>query len=194
VKPIRVVLVRDGYLYSAARNGSELAPPVLEALSGELARSFGVPCHVDSEALDCGFALNEYRGQYHSSAILKALVERSANWSGRTLGITTLDLFVPILTFVFGEAQLEGDCAVVSIHRLREEFYGLPARAGLLFERVVKESVHELGHTFGLRHCFDWRCVMASSYGVERIDVKSAEFCGRCHKTVSGRPSGVRVA
>jgi archaemetzincin len=53
-------------------------------------------------------------------------------------------------------------------------------------ERLVKEAVHELGHTFGLRHCDDWRCVMTSSHGVERLDVKSAEFCFLCGRVVAG--------
>jgi archaemetzincin len=93
---------------------------------------------------------------------------------------------VPVLTFVFGEAQLDGNCAVVSMARLKEEFYGLPPREDLLHDRLVKEAAHELGHTFGLRHCGDWRCVMASSHAVERLDIKGAEFCKSCWKAVSG--------
>jgi archaemetzincin len=73
----------------------------------------------------------------------------------------------------------------VSTARLGEEFYGLPAREELLRERLLKEAGHELGHTFGLRHCPDWNCVMASSHAVERLDVKSAEFCTRCRKPLS---------
>jgi len=68
--------------------------------------------------------------------------------------------------------------------RLHEDFYGMPARHDLLRERLVKEASHELGHTFGLRHCADWRCVMASSHAVERLDVKDAAFCEACRKPV----------
>jgi archaemetzincin len=107
-----------------------------------------------------------------------------ADPNARVLGVTACDLFVPVLTFVFGEAQLDGNCAVVSTARLHEDFYGMPARTDLLRERLVKEAAHELGHTFGLRHCADWRCVMASSHAVERLDVKTAEFCGACRKPV----------
>jgi archaemetzincin len=99
----------------------------------------------------------------------------------------TLGFYAPssdLLTFVFGEAQLDGNCAVVSTARLKEEFYGLPRREELFLERLIKEAAHELGHTFGLRHCMDWRCVMASSHAVERLDVKGAEFCKACRKTV----------
>jgi archaemetzincin len=96
------------------------------------------------------------------------------------LGVTDLDLYIPVLTFVFGEAQLAGGRAVVSTLRLRQEFYGLPADPELLGERLLKEALHELGHTYGLRHCPDYTCVMSSSNGVERIDLKSAEFCPTC--------------
>ncbi len=118
-----------------------------------------------------------------------ASTTRRRSWSGsrgrscgetRLLGVSELDLFVPVLTFVFGEAQLQGPCALISLHRLREEFYGLPARPDLLLERAIKEAVHELGHTFGLRHCPNWSCVMASTHAVERLDLKSAEFCASC--------------
>ena len=130
-----------------------------------------------------GFALDAGRGQYHSTAILQRL-ERVSDPDARVLGVAACDLYVPVLTFVFGEAQLDGNCAVVSTARLREEFYGLPGREEVLRKRLLKEAVHELGHTFGLRHCADWRCVMTSSHAVERLDVKEAEFCGRCRKSV----------
>jgi len=90
---------------------------------------------------------------------------------------------VPVLTFVFGEAQLEGNCAVVSLARLGEEWYGLPPQEEVMRERLLKEAVGALGHTFGLRHRTDWRCVMASSYGVERVDVRR-RFLRECGKTV----------
>jgi archaemetzincin len=156
-----------------------------------LAHIFETPCQVQPQALDITFAFDPKRGQYHSTSILQHL---AANVSGsRILGVAPCDLYVPILTFVFGEAQVEGDCAVVSTARLREEFYGLPPREDLLHERLMKEAAHELGHTFGLRHCDNWRCVMASSYAVERIDVKGAEFCQDCRGSISARttPSSI---
>ena len=101
----------------------------------------------------------------------------------RELGVTVGDLYVPLLTFVFGEAQVDGSCATVSTARLRKEFYGLPADEALLRERLLKESLHELGHTFGLRHCADWRCVMASSYGRRGSTSRSGQF-GRAGRKV----------
>jgi archaemetzincin len=160
-------------------------PPLaqLEELAAALARVFRVPCRIGQAAMDVRFARDERRGQYHSTAILDQL-ERNADTGARVLGVTPCDLYVPVLTFVFGEARLDGNCAVVSTARLGEEFYGLPPSAALLRQRLIKEAVHELGHTFGLRHCPDWRCVMTSSHAVERLDVKTAEFCARCHQAI----------
>ena len=163
--------------------GSEVAADVLGELAIQLASIFKMVCQVRPERLNVAFARDRMRNQYYSTGILQAMqpfVEPGA----RLLAVTSVDLYVPVLTFVFGEAQLTGGCAVVSLHRLREEFYGLPAREELMRERLVKEAVHELGHTFGLRHCDDWRCVMTSSHSVEWLDVKSAELCASCRKII----------
>lgn len=168
-------------------NGSGPPAPgldVLEHLAATLARVFRAPCQIRPEPFDLSFALDGSRSQYHSTAILQRL-DRDSQPGVRVLGVTSCDLYVPVLTFVFGEAQLDGSCAVVSTARLGEEFYGLPPRPELLRERLVKEAAHELGHTFGLRHCSDWRCVMASSHAVERLDIKTAEFCATCRKPLS---------
>ena len=166
-------------------NGECRAPglDVLENLAASLARAFRTPCQIRPETFDISFALDERRHQYYSTSILQKL-ERASDPDARVLGVTSSDLFVPVLTFVFGEAQLDGNCAVVSGARLRDEFYGLPASEPLFRERLRKEAAHELGHTFGLRHCQDWRCVMASSHAVERLDVKSAEFCESCRRPI----------
>lgn len=166
----------------------EVSLEFLDELAAALARVFHVSCHVHREGLDVSFAFDPVRNQYYSTAILQRMygflctVQESEQV--RLLGVTALDLYVPVLTFVFGEAQLGGRCALVSLHRLREEFYGLPPSNDRLHERLIKEAVHELGHTFGLRHCADWRCVMASTHSVERLDVKSAEFCPVCRQPV----------
>jgi archaemetzincin len=78
---------------------------------------------------------------------------------------------------------------VVSVHRLRQEFYGLPADSGVLRERLVREAVHELGHTFALRHCDDWQCAMASSSSVEAIDLKGPALCPMCRAKILGAAS-----
>ncbi|MCZ2077826.1 MAG: archaemetzincin family Zn-dependent metalloprotease [Bryobacterales bacterium] len=157
---------------------------VLDRLSASLAGVFGISCRVLDTVIDPAFALDPARNQYHSTAILQAMQPLVRKPGTHLLAVTPVDLYVPILTFVFGEAQLSGPCALVSTHRLREEFYGLPPREPLFNDRLVKEAVHELGHTFGLRHCPDWRCAMASTHSVERLDLKAARFCERCWQIV----------
>jgi archaemetzincin len=176
VKPIHLIPL-------LSTNG-DLGLDRLEYLAASLARTFRTPCRIRPEMVDIGFSLDAARQQYYSTAILQRL-ERASDPDARILGITSCDLYVPVLTFVFGEAQLDGNCAVVSTARLKDEFYGLPPSEMSLRERLVKEAAHELGHTFGLRHCSDWRCVMASSHAVERLDVKTADFCPSCRKPIS---------
>jgi archaemetzincin len=164
-----------------------LSVETLSDLSEGLVAEFGVPCEVLSSEPDPAFAYNLKRQQYSSTEILASLVQRATPETWRLLGVTALDLYVPILTFVFGEAQLQGVCAVVSLHRLRQEFCGLPEDSRLLRARLLKESVHELGHTLALPHCEDYECVMAPSHGVEWIDLKSSSFCTTCRDGIPRR-------
>jgi archaemetzincin len=152
----------------------------LESLAEGLAARLRVACWIQPDGLNGEFAYSPVRGQYHSTEILKRLLQDPPAESWRILGVTDADLYIPILTFIFGEAQLGNTGALVSTHRLRPEFYGMPMDHGLLQERLLKEAIHELGHTFGLRHCPDYLCVMSASHSVERIDLKQADFCEVC--------------
>jgi archaemetzincin len=142
--------------------------------------TFSISCKVLPVRLDPEFAFHGERQQYHSSQILQRMQSFLTAESWRLLGIGSVDLYIPILTFVFGEAQLGGPCAVVSAHRLRQEFYGLPPDKELLGQRLLKEAVHELGHTLALTHCNDYRCAMAPSHAVEWIDLKESTLCATC--------------
>jgi archaemetzincin len=153
---------------------------LLQNVAPALADAFRVPCRIAGARLDPQFAFHTERQQYHSSEILQAMQEYAADGAWRVLGVTGVDLYIPILTFVFGEAQMGGPCAVVSFHRLMQEFYGLPADTELLIDRLVKESVHEVGHTFDLTHCDDYACAMAPSHAVEWIDLKEVTLCASC--------------
>jgi archaemetzincin len=144
-----------------------------------------VPCQVLPLRLDPEFAFHGERQQYYSSEILQRMQSLLTADSWRVLGIADVDLYIPILTFVFGEAQMGGPCAVLSTHRLHQEFYGLPPDPELFHRRVLKEAVHELGHTLNLTHCEDYRCVMASSHAVEWIDLKESTLCAACQTAVT---------
>jgi archaemetzincin len=123
-------------------------------------------------------AFDPRRGQHSSTAILKWLVGRP-HPGGRMLALTDADLFIPVLTFVYGEAQLGGAAAVVSTARLSADGQG--ARDASVFaDRVLKECVHELGHTFGLIHCDTPGCVMTRSVNILEVDAKRIALCELC--------------
>ncbi len=159
---------------------------LLPELGAALAEMFRVPFMVLPRALDPEFAFHPERQQYHSSEILAAMQPLYQHNCWRMLGIAAVDLYIPILTFVFGEAQIGGPCALVSSYRLRQEFYGLAPDLGTLRARLFKESVHEIGHTLGLTHCHDYRCAMAASHAVEWIDIKEGWLCEECEAKVLG--------
>lgn len=164
----------------------EIDHRLLETLSFRLSKQSRLPCEILPPAFTPDFAYHAERQQYHSSEILARMQQHLRPGGWRVLGVTAVDLYIPILTFVFGEAQLGGACSVVSMHRLTQEFYGLPPDRGLLMDRLFKESVHELGHTVELTHCDDYRCVMAPSHAVEWIDLKESNFCPECEARVVG--------
>jgi archaemetzincin len=153
-------------------------------LKASIPRCFPANCTVLPAVLDPASTFHGEREQYHSSEILRLMQGFVRPDCGRLLGVTAMDLYIPILTFVFGEAQMGGPCAVVSAHRLRQEFYGLPADPDLLAQRLLKEAVHELGHTLELTHCEDYQCVMAPSHAVEWIDLKESRLCPACRKMI----------
>jgi archaemetzincin len=158
---------------------------LLSDLAGGLAKEFEVRCELQAVILEPASAYNLTRQQYSSTEILALLASRGAPDTWHVLAVTSRDLYIPILTFVFGEAQVGGSAAVVSLHRLRDEFYGLPPNVLQLRSRLLKEAMHELGHTLTLSHCEDYQCVMSASHGVEWIDLKGSHFCRNCQTAIS---------
>ncbi|HEY0614760.1 MAG TPA: archaemetzincin family Zn-dependent metalloprotease [Candidatus Elarobacter sp.] len=127
-------------------------------------------------------ALNSARGQLFFGSAVGRLTAAYETREEVLLGVTEFDLYKTSHQFVFGSSSETQRCAVVSLHRLRSEFYGDPADENALFQRLLKESVHEIGHALGLRHCYHARCAMYYSNSVFDTDNKYSHFCEACER------------
>lgn len=153
---------------------------ILTLISDDIIRSFHYPIIIKECSYDLSNFYNPGRRQYDGNGVLKMVAQ---NWSANTLktiGLVRVDLFIPILTYIFGQAILNGNTGIASLYRLKNELYGLEQNDNLQTERFRKVILHELGHTFGLIHCLYPICVMRSSTYVEDIDQKKISFCQNC--------------
>ena len=162
----------------------------LEGLREEIQKVFGAESRVIRSKIDIASAYDPIRSQYDASVLLLRLLEEQPPDVCAILGITEADLFVSIFEFLFGMAQLNGAGAILSTYRLKNELYGLLPDRILFAERLIKEALHELGHTFGLVHCFNPQCVMNPSTYVEQIDTKSQELCRQCRASMNEKKDG----
>lgn len=155
-------------------------PQLVEVVKLAVSQRFGATC----STIDINFSLeagrDPYRNQVNSTWILGRLQGMVPEGIDKLLGMTSYDLFVPVLTYVFGEAVLDGSAAIVSAYRFRDEFYGRHPNQKLLESRLVCESIHEMGHAFGLTHCDQISCVMRPNVMIEQVDAKSSNFCLNC--------------
>jgi archaemetzincin len=172
-----IVRPRFIYIIPLGNDGEEYAGAIAE----NIREQFGLEVKVGENQGIPDYALNPVRKQYNSNLIIKRLLEICPPDALKILGVTSFDLFSPIFSFVFGEAQFRGKCAVISSYRLQGNSNGrIETACPPLANRLEKEAVHELGHTFGLRHCSDPDCVMHYSIGVQCADRKFAYFCRAC--------------
>jgi archaemetzincin len=157
---------------------------LLGLLSHEISKVYSLPegyCLVGPSLEIPPAAYNSRRGQYNADMILDRVRHRIAGDS-KVLALTDVDLYTTLhdYNFIFGLAQLRGRAALVSLCRLDPAFYGKEPDPELFLKRATKEAVHELGHTFGLNHCTDTKCVMSFSNSILDVDAKSATFCAEC--------------
>jgi len=142
-------------------------------------RIFGCRTEILPLLPDVDFVFNADRGQYHSTPILEKLAGQAPLHAIKVIAIVDVDLYIPVLTHVYGEAQLGGKAAIVSVHRLKEDLLP-PDSHKTCHRRVAKEAIHELGHTFSLRHCRDHTCIMHYCRTLRDVDKKSDRFCRYC--------------
>jgi archaemetzincin len=165
-------------------------PVVLEKAGGFIRARFGAEVQCAAALAIPEGSFDARRKQFSSVAFMMALARRVPDDADRIVGVTECDLFIPMLTFVFGQAQLRGSIALVSVARLRQEFYGIPPDAEIVEGRLEKEIGHELGHSFGLIHCPDRECVMSLATSIQEVDRRTAGYCHSCGRLVKQELKG----
>ncbi len=155
---------------------------IIKKLATQLEKKFNYRTKIGKKIDVPSSAFNPRRKQYLSPILLSKLKQNIPNDALKLLGIVDIDLYVPQLNFIFGQAELGGEVALISLTRLRQEYYGLRPDQKLFEQRILKEATHELGHCFGLDHCPNPRCVMHFSNSLKDTDYKSHEFCSNCKK------------
>jgi len=167
-------------------------PDILSLVGREIKKFFGYETKIIPLLENIDFAIDFKRNQYYSTIILEKLAERAPVNAIKVLAITEYDLFIPILTHVFGEAQLGGKTCIISTYRLTKELPSMEREKALKL-RVVKEALHELGHTFKLRHCKDKSCIMRYSRSINDVDGKSNQLCRYCKKLLDDEVERLQV-
>jgi len=152
----------------------------LEKLKERLEQTFGCPVEIVLQDFNLEKAYDSRRKQYLATKLLSQLNKAGMAKDERVLGIVDIDLYAAGLNFIFGQADIATGTAVISLYQLRQEYYGMPPNEALFLDRALKEAVHELGHTFGLEHCSNEKCVMHFSNSLADTDWKQAAFCSRC--------------
>ncbi len=165
-----ITLIAFGYF------GKSFLEQIAEAVNLE----FSFPVNIVESHMDLAEFFDPARRQYDGNKILKAVDNFARQDSLKIIGLLHVDLFIPILTYIFGQAILNGHTGIASVCRLSSEHYGLDADDDLLLVRFTKVVIHELGHAFGLIHCTTPTCVMRPSTYVEDIDQKSTSLCHQC--------------
>jgi archaemetzincin len=153
----------------------------LSNIAESITFQYRLPAVIQEKYIELTGFYDPTRRQYDANKLLKEIDSCSSSESIKTIGLFRVDLFIPILTYIFGQAFLNGPTGIASLYRLKNELYGLEPNDAMLLLRFKKVIIHELGHTFGLKHCHTPSCVMLSSTYMEDIDQKEINLCAKCH-------------
>jgi len=142
-----------------------------------------------------GASYNRWRNQYNAERLIEELARgpdvKFIDRNIPTVLITEIDMYHNSLNFIFGLQDPDLGCSIVSLSRLRPEFYDHAPNLKVLADRTVKEATHEIGHHLGLKHCHHFRCIMSEAASVEDIDKKDKYFCGGCRFELEKK--GIRI-
>lgn len=156
----------------------------LKKIVRDVAQEFLFTVYTHESHIDISVFYDPVRRQYDGNKLLKEIDSISSSEILKKIGLFRVDLFIPILTYIFGQATYKGSTGIASLYRLRNEQYGMKKDEEVLLNRFRKVVIHELGHTFGLIHCHIPTCVMRSSTYVEDIDQKSQNLCIKCRTEI----------
>lgn len=150
---------------------------VIQNIGCSIENTFKLPCIIGEQVPVPDIAYDSSRCQYNSRVILELLTSMfpESNYS-KILGITHVDIFIPVMKYVFGLSVVGGRCAVISLFRFNE----VSSKEDILIERAIKTAIHELAHTFGMIHCRVKKCVMYPSTVIKDTDNKDSRFCMNC--------------
>ena len=95
---------------------TDLSAVANQSLCPAIEETFRVRCCIMPDPLDPECTLHSERHQYYSSEILRLMQDRVGPQSWRLVGVAAVDLYIPILTFVFGGRRRCADHARWSRH------------------------------------------------------------------------------
>jgi archaemetzincin len=148
----------------------EIETFLLDGIRAGLEEKLRATCHVAGPVPIPEEAFSPERAQYLAPLFLRSIKTLKAP---KNLLLTHVDLYLEDLNYVFGYAIPQEGIAIVSKARFRRD-------SSRLFERLLKTSIHEIGHLYGLKHCHDRRCVMHFSFDISDTDLKGSDFCIDC--------------
>ena len=162
---------------------------ILNDLKEEIGRAFLTKVEIEKALVSLpDNVYNKEKEQYDASKLVDYLSKYAEKIGGeKIVAVCNLDLYIEGMNFVFGVAQKGGGVCLISLYRLDQRFYAKESNYGKLKERATKETIHELGHCFGLEHCKKEDCVMFFSNHILSVDQKEKFFCDNCRELLRGK-------
>lgn len=170
------------YIYLLFQKNTNVSDFLIKKLENDLSNKFQFSIKVIKDIEIPDYTYNNLRKQYNGRKIINELNRLDFPEAKRILAIFSVDLYAEGLNFIFGEAESPGKIAIISTARLNPQFYNQKYDPEIFYQRILKEAIHELGHTFSLSHCPNSACVMYFSNTIEDTDAKTVNFCGKCQK------------